>query len=267
MAAPLHIILSKNQPLSKSKKGRNRTLVCWFQANRIKPLMLLSYEMLVNQLHSLVKPKSQVKTLYISHGQPLTIRLPRRLIPYHRGTRWIPRPRSNGCTGNLQLSPLLTSTHTHRKTLFKYCWCTRSRINLNNPASHCTHPTCPTVPTNSLYNGRNRRTRPNSKSHRTSMILKLWIYRLQGPIIRLVHNPDSRTSTRALPTSRSRPPCCSSYRIPDSHYRHCQRCTSLLSRPNPRSKNRCNPWATKPNIIHYNPARDLLRSVLRNLRS
>lgn len=156
MAAPLHIILSKSQPLSKYKKGRNRTLICWFQANRIKPLMLLSYGMLVNPLHSLVKTKSWVKAPYIPHGQPLPTRIPRRLIPHHRRTRRISRPRSNSCISYLQLSPIPSCTYTNRKTILKHRRRTRSRTNLNHPPSNRPYSTRFTIPTNLIYNRRNR---------------------------------------------------------------------------------------------------------------
>lgn len=227
--------------------------------------MLLSYEVLVNQLHSLVKSKSQVKILYTSHGQPLTIRLSRRLITHHRRARRIPRSCPNSRTGNLQPSSLPSSTHTHRKTILKHCWRTRSRTNLNNPTSYRSHPPCSPLTTNPIHNRWNWWTRPDLKSYWPSMILKLWIHRLQRSLIWLVHDPYNRTPTRPLPALRSRPSCCRPHRIPHPHHRHRRRCTSLLSYSHPGSKNRRNPRTTKPNIIYHHPTRNLLRSMLWDL--
>lgn len=138
--------------------------------------MLLSYETLVNQLHSLVKTKSQVKTLYISCGQSFPTRIPRRLITNYRRTRRIPRPRPNRCPGYLQPSPISSSPHADGKTLIERRRRPRSRINLDNPACYRPGTTRSTITANPLHDRRNRRTRPHTKGHRPPMILKLRVY-------------------------------------------------------------------------------------------
>lgn len=145
--------------------------------------MLLSYGTLVNQLHSLVKTKSQVKTLYISCGQSFPTRIPRRLIPNYRRTCRIPRPCSNRCPGYLQPSSIPPSPYTDRKTLIQRRRRPRSRIDLDYPTCYRPGTPRPTIPANPLHDRRNRRARPHTKSHRSPMILKLRVHGLQRPII------------------------------------------------------------------------------------
>ena len=238
-----------------------------FKPTASNHLMLLSYETLVNQLHRPVKTKSQVQTLYISYGQPLPTRLSRRLIPHHRRARWIPRPRPDSRTSNLQLSTLPSNSYTYRKTIIKHRRCPRSWTNLNHPTRYCPSPACPPLPPNPLHNRRNRRTWSHPKSHRTPMILNLWIHRLQGPLIWLLHNPNNRPPPRPLPPTRSRPSHCNPHRIPHSSNHHRWWRPPLMSRTRPRGKNRRNPWTTKSNLLHHHSTRSVLRTMLRNLRS
>lgn len=114
-----------------------------------------SLEVLVKLLHSLVKTKLQVKTQYTStHGQPHTIRFPRRLIPYYRRTSRIPRPRPNNCSSHLQPSTLPTNYNTHRKVIIKHSRRTRNRTSLDNSTCSRTNYACPTIPTNPVYDRR-----------------------------------------------------------------------------------------------------------------
>ena len=98
------------------------------------------------------------------------------------------------------------------------------------------------------------------------MILILRVHRLRRPIIRLIHDPHTRSPDRTLPPTRSRPSRCNPHRIPHPYHHYRRRRPPLMSRTYSRGKNRCNPGPTKPNIIHHNPTRSLLWPMLRNLR-
>lgn len=226
--------------------------------------------MLVKQIHSLVKTKLQVKTLHIlkpKHGQPHTTKLPRRLIPHHRRTDTVPRPRPNSRPSYLQPSPLPLNYHTYRQTNSQHSQCASNRTSLNNSSSHSPNCTCPAIPANLISDRRSQRTRHDLKSYWTSMILNLRIHRLQKPNIRLLHNTYIRPTHRPLPTTRSRPPGHCTHKLHRPSHRHCQRRTTLVSCTKPRCKNRRNSRTPKSNLIPSLTPRGILRPMLRNLRS
>ena len=125
------------------------------------------------------------------YGIPPSTRISGRLITNYRRITSFPRPYINNRISHQLACTLYHLTNANYQTYpYKHHRCARSRDNLNHPTSHHPHPNRSTLTTNSLYNRRNQQPFLDSQNHRTSMILKLRIYRLRRVMLRLIHNPN-----------------------------------------------------------------------------
>ena len=137
---------------------------------------------------------------------------------------------------------------------------------MNYSASHYLHFNCPSIFKNFIYNRWDWQSTPYSKNYRTSMILKLWIYRLWRFKLSLLYNSNIRIKTRRTKVTRSRQLGSTANRNDNSNIILFWRCTTLISCAFFRIKNRCNPRSSKSNNPHVNLTRLILWTMFRDLQ-
>jgi len=112
-----------------------------------------------------------------------------------------------------------SQTHTHICVWNRLNNCTSNYLGI-----YCNPISPPTIP-----NGRNPQPSNNIKNSRTSMILKLWIFRLHKTWIRLIHGTTRWPSNKYIPTTWYGQPNRITHKFTNSNNRNSSRCIALVN--------------------------------------
>lgn len=196
-----------------------------------------------------------------------SIHISRRRFSNHTSNNCIPWPCSSSSNPSRNPSRLRFNCLNIQQIYFTiHYWSPTSRNYLNH--SSCNHFTisCPSFLTPSLSNWWIKSTVCKSKSHRPSMILKLWIFWFPLYWIWFLHNSYWWSSTRWISTPRSWQSNSSTYTTWNPTTDHSCRRNSLLNHSFPRDKNWRNSGSSKSIGLYCKPTRRILRTMLWNLR-